>query len=438
MRILLVIIQFPPDVNSTGLLMSQLGEGLVAEGHDVSVITTFPHYEKFRVWDEYRGKLLERDQFKGMDVVRLWVYAPGHKSMINRLISYLSFSTLAAVAGVISRQSWDIILCTNGSFFSGITGWLIGRFKGIPFIYNVQDLYPEVPIQAGQLRNRYAIAGLRKIERFMYRQAAHITVISPSIRESLLQKGVPAEKITVIPNFVDTDFIRPLPKVNMFSEQYGLCDKFAISHAGNVGYVYDLDTMLEAAALLREHKDMVFLIVGTGVARTDLERKARALRLENVRFLPFQPHDMLPWLRASSDIQVSLYKNGSVKHSLPSKVYEIMASGRPLLASSESGSDLWDLVERTQCGICIEPENAGRLAEAILTLYHNPSWRDTMAQNGRRFALDQYSKQAVVRSYHHLIQQIAERDTKGRLAHPPVLSHATNDGNRQGLKSAHR
>jgi colanic acid biosynthesis glycosyl transferase WcaI len=422
MRILLVIIQFPPDVNSTGILMSQLCEGLLAQGHEVSVITTLPHYEKFRVWEEYRGRLFEQDRFQGMDVLRLWVYAPGNKSMINRLLSYLSFNALATVAGLLSRKQWDVILCTNGSFFSGLTGWLVGRSKGAPFIYNVQDLYPEVPVQANQLRNSWAITALGKVALFMYRRAAHITVISPTMRESLLGKGVPEEKLTVIPNFVDLDFIRPLPKVNPFSQQHALCDKFVITHAGNLGYVYDLETLLEAAALLAEEKQLFFLIVGDGVARAGLQQKAEALHLQNVAFLPFQPHESLPYLRASSDVQVSLYKNGSVKHSMPSKVYEIMASGRPLLASSETGSELWRLVEQTQCGICVEPENAEQLASAILRLYRNHSLREEMAQNGRRIAEQYYSKQAVVQAYHHLIQRVVgEKATSRSYSRKPGL-----------------
>lgn len=410
MRILLLIIQFPPDVNSTGLLMAQVCEGLMAYGHEVSVITTFPHYEKFRVWDEYRGKLAERSQYKGMDVLRLYVYTSGSKQrMIRRLLSYLSFNALAAIAGLLSRRSFDVILCTNGSFFTGISASIIGRPRGIPFIYNVQDLYPETPVKAGQLRNRQAIAILEKLERFMYRKATHITVISPSFRDNVLAKGVPAEKVFVIPNFVDTDFIQPLPKVNDFSQRYGLADKFVITHAGNLGYVYDLDTLLDAAALLAPQKDILFLIVGDGVAKPDLERKAQALKLENVRFLPFQPHESLPWLRASCDVQVSLYKKGSANYSMPSKVYEIMASGRPLLASADVNSDVWKLVEATHCGICVEPEDAEQLAEAILTLYRDPSLRNAMAQQGRQYAEQSYSKQVVVSRYHELLQQIARR-----------------------------
>ena len=413
MRILLPIIQFPPDVNPTGLLMAQLCEGLTACGHEVSVITGFPHYENFRVWDEYRGKLVQRARYRDMDVTRLYVYAPGKKSMVNRLLSYVSYNTLATMAGALSRRRWDVVLCPNGSFFTGITAWLLEKMKSAPFIYNVQDLYPEVPVRAGQLRNRHAIAALRSMEQFMYRKAAHITVITPAIRENLLGKGVPTDKMTVIPNFVDTDFIRPLAKDNDFARAHGLADKFVVTYAGSFGYVYDLETLLDAASLLSAQKDMLFLIVGHGVAKTELERKARELKLANVRFMPFQPRENLPWLRASSDIQVSLYKNGAAHDSFSSKIYEIMASARPLLVSSEAGSGVEQLVESARCGVCVRPGNAEQLAQAILHLYRDASLREGMGQRGRQYAERNHSKSAVVARYDELFQRIFT----GKLSH---------------------
>jgi colanic acid biosynthesis glycosyl transferase WcaI len=409
MRILLPIIQFPPDVNSTGLLMAQLCEGLVACGHEISVITSFPHYENFRIWDEYKGKLIERSKYQDVDVTRLYVYAAGKKSMVNRLLSYLTFNALAGITGGFSRRRWDVILCPNGSFFTGVTAWLVGKLKGAPFIYNVQDLYPDVPIRAGQLRNPSAIVALKGIERFMYRKAAHVTVISPLMRDTLISRGVSAEKISVIPNFVDTDFIRPLPKTNNFGQQQGLADKFVVTHAGNLGYVYDLDTLLDAAHLLSSQKDILFLIVGSGVAKPALEKKAHELKLKNVRFMPFQSHEALPWLRASSDVQVSLYKNDAAKDSFPSKVYEIMASGRPLLASPDGDSALAKVVKAVGCGLCVNSGNGGDLAEAILQLYRDPSLREMMGKRGREYAEVHHSKHTAVRWYDELLRRVAAR-----------------------------
>lgn len=390
--------------------MEQLCERLITYGHRVTVVTAFPHYERFQVANEYRGKLMEHGWHKGMEVIRLYVYANSKKEqMINRLLSYLSFNFLATMTNILIDTSYDVILCTNGSFFTGVTAHLIGGPKGVPFIYNVQDLYPDVPVKAGQLRNKQAIAVLNRIERFMYKKASHVTVISPSLHRNLLGKGVSREKLSVIPNFVDTSFIRPLPKKNEFSVKHNLTDKFVIAHAGNIGYVYDLEALLDAAKLLIEKKDILFLIIGEGVAKRDLVKKAQKLNLSNVRFLPFQPKEDLPWIRASSDVQVSLYKHGSAADSMPSKVYEIMASGRPLLASADAKSDVSNLIKETGCGICIEPGDPVKLADTIVSLYRDPTKRQTMGHYGRDHAVTSYSRDAVVSRYNDLLYKVVNR-----------------------------
>ena len=344
-----------------------------------------------------------------MNAVRLWVYASGSKqNSLRRLANYLSFNAMATLAGLLQRGAFDVIFCTNGSFFTGVSSAVIGAPRRVPFVYNVQDLYPEAPARSGQIRSRTAVSGLRIIERLMYRLAAHITVITPSFQEYLVStKGVPPEKVSVIPNFVDTEFIRPLPKVNDFSRDHGLADRFVVSHSGNVGSVYDLETMLHAAARLASEKDILFLIVGDGIARPGLVRQAAALGLENVRFLPFQPYEMLPWLRAACDVQVSLYRREQANYSMPSKIYEIMASGRPVLASAEAESDTRKLVDKTGCGVCIAPENTEELAEAVMRLYRDSALRQHMAQRGRETVERKYSKQAVVAQYHELFQRVA-------------------------------
>ena len=424
LRILLLIVQFPPDVNSTGLLMSQVCQGLRQRGHRVSVITTFPHYAQFRVWDEYRGKLFAHSHEDGLDLLRLWVYASGRKvRMFERLLSYLSFAVLATVARLLSRRSHDVVLCTNGSFFSGFAAQLGGLFRPAPFVYNVQDLYPETPVAAGQLTNRRAIAILERLERYMYQRAARVSVITPSFRENIVAKGLPPDKIALIPNFVDTAFIRPLPKDNAFAEQHGLADRFVVTHAGNLGLVYDLDTLLDAARLLADQPEFLFLIVGDGVARPALEQRAQALGLTNVRFLPFQPLESLPWLRAASDVQVSLYKPASGRYSMPSKIYEIMASGRPLLASAAPDSDVWKLVADSGCGLCVEPENPEQLAAALLRLQRDPAAREAMGRRGRELACASYSKEAVVAQYDALLRQVAQTAPVPRGAAPLSLNN---------------
>lgn len=415
MRVLLLILQFPPDVNSNGLLMAQIGEGLTRRGHTVSVITTFPHYERFRVWKEYRGKLARRQCYRGMRVLRLYIYARGAKQrMTHRFMSYFSFSVLATLAGLCDRQTYDVLLCPNGGFLTGIAAAVIGAIKHVPVILNLQDLYPETPIQTGQVRAPWLIKTLRALEHWMYARATHVSVITPRFFEYLLGLGVPEKKVSVIPNFVDTTFIRPLPKDNAFARRLSLANRFVVSHAGNLGLAYDLETLLEAAQLLAGYADIQFLIVGDGILKRALEDHARRLGLANLQFLPYQPQAELPLLRAASDIQLALTGKGASMHSMPSKVYEIMASGRPLLASADRHSDLWQLVNEVQCGLCVEPGDAPALAKAVVSLYQDPFTRQAMGERGRAEAEQRYSQSAVVESYDRLVRRVAEEASISR------------------------
>jgi colanic acid biosynthesis glycosyl transferase WcaI len=288
-----------------------------------------------------------------------------------------------------------------------VTGWLLGLLRRIPFVYNVQDIYPDVPVRAGQLRNRAAIDGLERIERFMYRHAAQVTVISNEQRSVLVRKGVPESKVSVIPNFVNTDLVRPSPKDNPLSRQLGLHDKFVIAHAGNLGYAYDFDSLLQAAAWLQREPDLVFLIVGNGVRQAALAEQIAQRSLTNVRMLPFQPEAELANLRGTIDVQLALYAKGAVQSSLPSKIYEIMASGRACIVGAERATDLCKLVGTLGCGVCVEPENANQLCDAIRTLHHDREKGRQQGERGRDAAARMFSREAAVDAYARLLASVA-------------------------------
>ena len=410
-RVLLITNHFLPDVIPQAKLMSQLAEGLRARGFSVDVLTTFPHYEGFRTVPQYRRRLLAREPIGDDVVTRVWAFASGRKqNMKHRLANYVSFNALATAVASLSTRRPDVVLANSGSFFTGVTGAALRLLRGAPFIYNVQDIYPDVPVRAGQLTNAAAIRNLERIESFMYRRAARITVISREQRTVLLGKGVPDVKLTVIPNFVDTDFIRPLPRDNEFSRAHGLADKFVIAYGGNLGYAYDFDTLLECAARLRDRPDIVFLLIGDGVLKADLEKKIATAGLDNVRMLPFQPAAQLPEVRAATDVQISLYRRGAAMASLPSKIYEIMASARPALIAAEPGTELWDLVEQNDCGICVHPENSNELLQAILHLADDRSIGHTLGFNGRSAVQKNFSRDVAADRYARLISELADID----------------------------
>lgn len=425
MRVVFVVHHFPPDVNSTGTLMSGITQLLRQRGHDVEVITSFPHYEGFRVWPRYRHKILERDVDDGVAVWRVWCFANGRKSMRNRLINYVTFNLMATVIGLWVARDADVVFATNGSFFTGISAAVIGRGR-VPFILNVQDLYPEVPILAGQLRNPFAIRLLRNIARFMYRRATAISVISPALQRYLHEMyAVESERSTVIANFVDTERIRPLPRANPYAAQLGFVDSFVVAHSGNLGYAYDLMTLVDAANLLSSEDDLMFAIIGNGVLKSSLEARVRELNVGNVRFLGFQPHDALPWLRASIDLHVALYRPGAARYSMPSKLYEIMASGRPVLASAEPGSDVQRLIEASGGGVCIAPSDPNQLAQTILRLRDDQPAREAMGRLGRGYVEQHHTIVHIASQYEQLLARMA--GTKPRSREHAVRREGSNE-----------
>lgn len=390
--------------------MEQVVRGLRARGHHVDVVTSVPHYDGFRVAKAYRRKPFEREPQRGGEVVRLPAIATGNKSsMADRLLSYGAWGVLSALGGAARRGDYDVILAPNGGFFTGVSGRFVSRLKGAPLVFNVQDLYPDVPLESGQLRAGGAVAALEAIARSMYRGADHIVAITEGMKQRLVAKGVPEAKVDVIPNFVDVDFITPLPKDNAWSRREGLHDKFVVAHAGNVGFVYDLDAMLDAAKMMEDDPRVVFLIVGEGAAKAGLQARAKELSLGNVRFLPYQPRDELPLMRAACDVQVALYKRNSARNSMPSKVYEVMASGRPLLASAEPESDLGQLVARAGCGLCVHPEDPKALVDALRRLKGEPALSAAMGKDGRAAAERDHSVAAVVQRYEAVLAKAARR-----------------------------
>jgi colanic acid biosynthesis glycosyl transferase WcaI len=398
---------------ANAVVMTDLAEELAKLGHHLTVITSMPHYDRNRIWPEYRGKPYVREAFNSLDVRRVYLYVPRRKeSLLGRLLNYVTFNFLSVVVGVLAGR-YDVVLAPSPPLTNGIAAFLLGRLPGVPYVYNVQDIYPDVAIRLGMLTNPEAIAFFKAMERFVYDKAAAVSVISEGFRRNLLAKGVPSDKIQVIPNFFDTDFVRPLPRDNGFSAAQGLNDKFVVLFAGNIGYSQGLETVFDAAQYLADLKDVLLFIVGNGAAKTGLQAYARQLGLENVRFLPFQPNEALPEMYASSDVCLVPLRKGFANVSMPSKVYTITAAGRPLIASVDKDSDAYQFVEEARCGLWVEPEKPKALAEAIRTLYPQPALRQRLGRNGRDHVVQHYTPQAVAQQYHELLTTLGGMGTGG-------------------------
>lgn len=410
--ILLLTLVFAPDGVSTSVLMTELASDLHALGHTVTVLTTTPHYNVepearerqplARMW----GGLLYHSTYNDIPVYHAAIPVKGSR-VSARLLDYLRFHLISALAGLLKLKPFDLILAPSPPLTIGLEAWFLSLVKRAPFIYNVQEIYPDVAVSLGVLKNPRVIAWMERLERFTYARASVVSVISEKFRLRLLQKGVPPAKLRVIPNFVDTTFASPGERRNPFSAAHHLDGRFVVLYAGNIGLTQGFETILAAARQLQDIPDLTFLIVGDGTRRAWLEAELARDPAHNVRLLPYQPRSAVPNLYATGDLCLVPLKKGTAQETFPSKIYTIMASGRPVLVSADPGSELEAIVEQSGCGWAVPPDDADRMAGAIREAYANRQEAATRGANGRAYVVAHYSRQAVVQQYDALIREVA-------------------------------
>jgi glycosyltransferase involved in cell wall biosynthesis len=404
MHILLLTAYFPPDTGSAAHLFYELGTALVGRGHQVTVLTGMPGYHAQGSLERYEGKKRVEESVNGMDVVR--VAMPERRtSMVGRALWHFGGAFVFFREGL-RLPPHDVAMLYSPPLPLGLTAWGWQKLRGLPFVLNVQDLFPQSIIDLGLLQNPVIIWAFRTMERFIYRHAPQITVHSPGNREHVIANGGDAERVAVVPNWVDTDFIQPGERMNGFRHEHDLGDDFVVSFAGVLGYSQDLDLMLEAAELTEEHDDITWLIVGDGVEKERLEAKAREMALDNVRFLPMQPRERYPAVLHASDVGLATLHAHVETPVVPSKILSIMAAGLPVVAALPLHGDAPRLIEEAGCGVCLPPEDPQALAEAVMKLYQDQARREALGRRGRRYAEEELSLGACVERYEGLLEEL--------------------------------
>ena len=410
-KILLHTLVFAPDGVSTAQLMTELALELQAQGHQVTVLTSTPHYN---VEPEARarqpltrrwGGLLYTSQLNGIRVYHASIPVKGAR-VGARLLDYLRFHAISTLAGLVAVGRYDILLVPSPPLTIGLSAWLLGLLRRVPFIYNVQEIYPDVAVSLGVLQNRRVIDALERLERFIYNRARAITVISEWFRRRLLDKGTDDAKLSVIPNFVDTDFMQPGPKENDFAQMHDLANKFVVLYAGNIGLTQGFETILDAARRLAHLPDLRFVIVGDGTRRAWLEAQLASGEYANVQLLPYQPRSRVPQIYAAADLCLVPLKKGTAQETFPSKIYTIMAAGRAVVAAADPDSELAWVVKQAQCGWSIAPDDAPALAQTIAAAHAARAELTQKGASGRGYVLRRHSRRAVTQQYDRLIRQL--------------------------------
>jgi colanic acid biosynthesis glycosyl transferase WcaI len=323
-----------------------------------------------------------------------------------RLFAWAVFHVVSTVAAIRYADRPEVIFAPSPPLTMGVNAWVIGRLKRCPFVYNVQEIYPDLAISLGALRNKTAIRLAFWLERFVYRRAAVITVIAPRMRQRLIDKDVADDRLEVIPNSVDLAEMRLEPRDNAFAREHGLLGKFVISYAGNLGPAQGLETVLEAAAMIRSVEDILIVFIGGGILYDKLRSTITELQLTNVLILPHQPYARVPQIYASSDICLVTQAAGTGSEAIPSKVYRIMACGRPIIATADSGSDLARVIHDAGCGQVVEPGDTAGLASLMRQAFEQAAEWAAWGAAGRRHVERHYSRSRTSARYDELIRQL--------------------------------
>lgn len=400
MRITFLCQYFPPEMGAPSARTYEHARHWVSQGHEVTVVTGFPNHPTGIIRPEYRGQFVRREQVDGIDLLRTWIYCAPNKGFFRRVLNFLSFFFSAFVLGGLLTRRPDVVIGTSPQFFCAVSAYLLSLLKRAPFVFEVRDIWPQSAIELGALKNPLIIRALEAIEMLLYRRAALIVIVAESTKPYLLAKGIPADKIALIPNGIDPQYLAQAQAADGDSvrAETGLQDKFIVSYIGTHGLSHALDTALQAAAQLRDDTTIHFLFVGEGAEKDRLRQMAAELQLDNVTFLKEQPRErLLDFYRASDASLVPLRRLDIFKKVLPSKMFELMGTGSPIICSVEGEAAA--LIQRAEAGLCIEPENAAALITAIRRLRADASLRAQLGAAGQRFVKAHFLRSVLAEQY---------------------------------------
>ena len=418
-KILYLSHYFPPEMGAPAARASELACHWAEAGHQVTILTGFPNHPTGRVHADYRHKLcrlIACERFEQADVVRTWLLPFPNRKPYERILNYSSFCVSAAMSGMFLARP-DAIIATSPQLLTGLSGWWLSRVKRVPFVFEVRDLWPESLAAVGlgdgkSLLNR----SLQSVAGFLYRNSEHIVVVTPAFRDYLIEKWkLPASKISVVENGVETDLFRPSDGEQLRGE-LGIQDKFVVSYIGTMGMAHGLETLIEAAAdCEKKLPEVLFLFVGEGAEKQRIRNLAECRGLRNVRFIGEQPRNKVPeYIAACDACIVSLKKDDLFKTVIPTKMLEFMSSGKPVILAVDGQARR--ILERAQAGIYVEPGNSAALAQAIAQLKANGVLRDVLGNNGRRHIAAHYSRQRTAYLYISVLEEILGMAARRRSA----------------------
>ncbi|HSY63425.1 MAG TPA: glycosyltransferase family 4 protein [Terriglobales bacterium] len=407
---------FPPEMGAPAGRVAEMSRLWVEDGHEVTVLTGFPNHPTGVVPREYRRqfrRLVTRDLYHGVNVVRTWLLPLPNRKAYERILNYGSFCISSAATGMLLRKP-DVVIATSPQLLVGLSGWWLARLNGVPFVFEVRDLWPESLAAVGMGNEQSALhRGLTKVAEFLYRNCDRLVVVTPAFKDYLIEHSrVPEEKIVVVENGVDSNaFSRVAPNLALRRE-LDAEGRFVVSYIGTIGAAHGLETLLEAASWVRERMpEVLFLIVGEGADKARMKSLAGSRRLSNVRFVDQQPRETIPAYISASDACIVLLKKAELfKTVLPTKMLEFMSCARPIILGVDGHAR--KVMEQANAGIFITPQDPTALVEAVMRLASDPALRESMGRNGRQHILRYFSRRESARTYLDVLQDLLGTDPR--------------------------
>lgn len=405
MRILLIHQAFVGPGEAGGTRHYELGRLCVQRGHAFTVVASPVSYlSGKRSADNERGAT---EEFDGVRVLRSYAPETLHRSFLWRIIAFLSFM-VSSVATALQAGPVDLVMGTTPPIFQALSACLVAALRRRPFLLEVRDLWPAFAIDMGVLRQPLLIKLARWTERFLYARASHFLVNSPAYRDYLIDMGMPAAKVTLIPNGVDVGMFPPDLNGAAFRQAWGLDNRFVVTYAGALGLANDIPTLLSAAERLTNRPDVHILLVGDGKERVHLEGMVKDRKLGNVTFTGALPKVQMPEVLAATDACVAILQDIPMfRTTYPNKVFDYMAAGRPTVLAIDGV--IRDVIEAAGGGLFVPPGDAAALTEAVSFLYDHPEKARTMGASARAYVVEHFDRQRQAEAFVELAQQVAAR-----------------------------
>ncbi|NOT85618.1 MAG: glycosyltransferase family 4 protein [Methylococcaceae bacterium] len=409
MKILFLSDNFPPESNVPATRTYEHAVRWIQMGHQVTVITGAPNFPEGIVHEGYKNNWYSLEEKNGIRIVRVKTFITANNGFFKRVFDFISFMVSGFFAGLFEKQP-DVIIATSPQFFTACAGWALAKVKRRPFVFEMRDLWPESIIAVGEMKENWLLKCVEWLELFLYRQADLIIAVTQGLKNNLIARGIPADKIQIIVNGVDLSRYSPVTVKDVdFAKQYALDNKFVIGYVGNHGRAYDLFKILEAAQQLQAYKDVVFIFVGGGVMREKLLLQFNAMALSNVRIIAKQPQHIIPRILSLCDISlIPLKTHPLIMGTIPTKMLESFSMGLPVILGMPEQSDGAKILMEHDCGLVIEPESVQCIVDAVLYMFENKKEIIRFEGNCLQASM-KFSRDILAKKYIQLLENCLEK-----------------------------